>query len=285
MPYGRPQEILSERARSPRSHQMQGVHLVSVSRNPATEAFENLQKRLDDAEERCRLLEAQLATHEALDESVRIRRLEIENTAHSFANMLTVVLAYVQQLPCPDVDATADALDAINHAKQLARCLIRREKVADPEPMSPAQLVRHFARIAQTVMGEDIRVILDIDEMAGDILAPPSAVVDVLLNLTLNARDAMTAGGALTLSVYAMDGDVVISVTDEGAGMTDETRSRMFEPEFTTKGRRGTGIGLTSLQLLFNEVDGHVEVDSRIGVGTTVALCFPRIRRLRPLRR
>src|SRR5262249_55062579 len=106
--------------------------------------------------------------------------------------------------------------------------------------------------------------------------ADPGGLHRALLNLALNARDAMPQGGQLSFQTHVQERYVVLSVRDAGCGMTDEVRARIFEPFFSTKAERGTGLGLVAVSDLVERAGGHVEVESRVGAGTTFRLFFPR---------
>jgi CheY-like chemotaxis protein len=108
------------------------------------------------------------------------------------------------------------------------------------------------------------------------ILGAPAELRDVFVNLILNAVQAMPRGGRITFrSCYLKDRGVVVKVRDTGTGMTDRVRSRIFEPLFTTKGRRGTGMGLAVCYGTVQEHEGEMEVETNLGFGTTFTLTFP----------
>jgi signal transduction histidine kinase len=124
---------------------------------------------------------------------------------------------------------------------------------------------------------------------AGSVFIDRAKVERILLNLVLNARDAMPGGGIISISIResyrARDNGperayVMLEVGDSGSGMDEETRSRMFEPFFTTKGDHGTGLGLPIVNQIVAHAGGFIEVESEVGVGTRIRLHFPEIGRL-----
>ncbi len=146
------------------------------------------------------------------------------------------------------------------------------------------------------VIGEDIRLRLALDETVGTILVDRSQLEQVVMNLAVNARDAMPHGGDLTIETGEADldeafaaergadvrpgRDVTIAVSDTGTGMTEEVKSHLFEPFFTTKERgKGTGLGLSTVYGIVKQVGGHVAVYSEPGAGATFRVYFPRAER------
>jgi signal transduction histidine kinase len=220
--------------------------------------------------------------------------------AHDFNNLLTVVLGRLQLLHKAQTLAgderahVEEALDAASHAVSLTRQLLtlsRREASRAsvftlPEVIGPMQdMVRRLA-------GEHHELVFSLDDAAGPVRADPAQIEQVVLNLVLNARDAMTDGGTLILSCREVTLDeaqaaqrdgaragphVVLSVSDTGCGMTTEVVDHLFEPFFTTKEPgMGTGLGLATVYGIMQQSGGHIVVRSEVDVGSTFELCFPR---------
>jgi CheY-like chemotaxis protein len=126
------------------------------------------------------------------------------------------------------------------------------------------------------LIGEGVRVVLDLDPDLRRIEADPTQVDQVLLNLAVNARDAMAGSGTLKIATRNRGDDVVLEVTDTGVGMDEETQARIFEPFFTTKGvGEGTGLGLSMVYGIVTQSGGSIRVRSADGHGATFVLTFP----------
>ena len=178
---------------------------------------------------------------------------------------------------------------------------IARKQVAEPRPIQINEVVASSKNLLRRLIGEPIElvVLLDpaLDSGAGLVLADPAQLRQVLLNLVLNARDALAQGGTITLSTRAAkfpeastgglssksEGEsrrraVSLVVRDNGCGMDMETRARLFEHFFTTKKLgQGTGLGLATVQRIVSEAGGTIEVESDLGRGTSIAVFFPAI--------
>ncbi len=208
--------------------------------------------------------------------------------AHDFNNLLGVILNYTSLLArhVDDPIGSAD-LDEIRAAAERAAGLTRQlltfasRDVANPEPLDVNEVVEALAGMLDRTLGEHIDLRLD--------LAPPpvAAVADrhqleqIVVNLVINARDAMPAGGAITVATSATPRssgppDVVLSITDEGSGMSPAVIARAFEPFFTTKPTgQGTGLGLATVYGIVQQSGGEVSIASELGSGTTVTVVLP----------
>jgi signal transduction histidine kinase/CheY-like chemotaxis protein len=207
--------------------------------------------------------------------------------AHDFNNLLTVILGYTGLLlPMFEADDRRKALlESVELAGQRAAALtnqlltIGRRQVAKPEFVDPGALIASLLDVIERVSGVDVQVRLSGAPAPGTVLIDPGQLEQVVLNLVLNARDAMPGGGLLDLATTREgdDGDwVVIEVTDTGGGMDATTEARCFEPFFTTKARRqGTGLGLAAVKGIVDQAGGSVEVESRLGQGTTFRVRLP----------
>ncbi|MFO0930295.1 MAG: PAS domain S-box protein [Gemmataceae bacterium] len=221
--------------------------------------------------------------------------------AHDFNNLLTVITGAGRlALDALAADHPAHELidqlmDASYRAADLIRGLLAfsRKQVLAPRILDVGDLVRRVERMLVRVLGEGIS--LEVRTPADDgwhVFADPVQLEQVLINLAVNARDAMPAGGRLRVEVEGAELDaaaaaafpeaaagayVLLTVADTGCGMTEETRTRLFEPFFTTKGPdRGTGLGLATVYGIVRQSNGFLTVDSLVGRGSTFRLYFPR---------
>ncbi len=220
--------------------------------------------------------------------------------AHDFNNILTGIgmsceLA-LQDLPPDSTSGAAlrDVLDLSHRAARLTSQLLAfsRKQLLRPEPIHLHALVEQSLRMVRRIIGEDILIRFRPGAGPDTIEADPSQIEQVLVNLAVNARDAMPRGGQLLLdtavetltaplAVAAEDplppGDyIALRVTDTGTGMDESTLARIFEPFFTTKPvTRGTGLGLSTVYGVVRQHGGTVRVSSRLGVGTTFTVLLP----------
>ncbi len=211
--------------------------------------------------------------------------------AHDFNNVLTTIFANAElargQLP-PAHPARED-LTEILRAGRLARDLTRQllaaasRRPGRPRPVDLAALVREQERLLRRLIREDIALELDLPTAVTPVKADPAQLEQVLLNLVVNARDAMPEGGTLRLSVRAGSEDAadgqgwaVLEVADTGVGMDAAVRERVFEPFYTTKARgQGTGLGLSTVYGIVTQHGGRVELESEPGRGATVRIELP----------
>ena len=207
--------------------------------------------------------------------------------AHDFNNLLTVILSHAQFLldePGSANDSREDAT-AIHEAALRAAALTRqllafsRRQVLLPAAIQLHDVVNKLEPMLRRLIGEHIRFSTKSFTDRGVVVADRGQLEQVIINLVLNARDAMRRGGTLTVDV--VDGvaadEVVLRVCDTGIGMTDEVISRAFEPFFTTKpSGEGTGLGLATAFGIVAQSGGRIEIASKEGVGTTVTVSLPR---------
>jgi CheY-like chemotaxis protein/two-component sensor histidine kinase len=173
-------------------------------------------------------------------------------------------------------------IDEIGRAAERAAALTRqllmfsRREVVKPEVLDVGALVRDLERLLNRTLSERIALRIAIGPDIVPILADRAQLEQVLVNLAVNARDAMPDGGTLSIGVSGTGSGVRITVADTGAGMSREVRERAFEPFFTTKGAsEGTGLGLATVHGIITEAGGTVELASEPGVGTTVTMFLP----------
>lgn len=221
--------------------------------------------------------------------------------AHDFNNLLTVINGFADLLLgrlATDALERED-LELIHRAGQRASVLTQqllafsRKQVMRPEPLSLNATIAEVERMLSRLLGDDVTMAVSLQPDAGTVLADPGQIQQVLMNLAVNARDAMPRGGTLTLRTRNVDVSegsalyhhglapgpcVSVSVTDTGLGMTPDVRARLFEPFFTTKEPgKGTGLGLSSVYGVVRQSGGHIWVESELGVGSTFTLFFPRV--------
>ncbi|MGE3189601.1 MAG: PAS domain S-box protein, partial [Vicinamibacterales bacterium] len=219
--------------------------------------------------------------------------------AHDFNNLLTVINGTADFIleDLPEGDPIRNELQPIREAGRRAAQITRqllafsRKQVVVPVRLDlPAQLDGMRA-ILRRLMGEDVSVVVETDDRVAPVLLDPTQLEQVILNLAVNARDAMPDGGTLRLSVSMVSLDatraerlqecppgpyVRLSVMDSGRGMTQEVLSRIFEPFFTTKGQgKGTGLGLSTVYGIIRQAGGGIEVTSEPGRGTAFDVHLP----------
>jgi PAS domain S-box-containing protein len=243
-----------------------------------------------------RSLEAQLMQSQKLEAIGRLAG----GIAHDFNNLLTAISGYAQILEAqfdsgdPRADDVAEIKRAAARATQLTAQLLAfsRRQILQPSPLDPQSVVTGIAPMLHRLIGEDVEVVVRARPGLGPVLADPSQLDQVLVNLALNARDAMPTGGRLEIEVDEVSLDeefaaahlgaqpgphVVFRVKDSGTGMTQDVLAHAFEPFFTTKGLgQGTGLGLSTVLGIIEQSNGYVDVESEPGAGTTAILYLPK---------
>jgi len=219
--------------------------------------------------------------------------------AHDYNNMLTIILGYCEMLfqsldkDSPIRKQVDNIHKAGSRAAQLTRKLLTfsRKQITDVEAFNPNDVLDNVRPLIRGVISEDIDIEIISAEDVQRILFDPSQLEQILINMVINARDAMPEGGRLTIKTANVDLDeayakahpdvkagafVMLAVSDSGIGMSAETRSRVFEPFFTTKEKgKGTGLGLPMVYGLVKQAGGHIWVYSELGLGTTFKIYFP----------
>ena len=221
--------------------------------------------------------------------------------AHDFNNVLTAIFGYVdllrEELPAGSSahQDLAEVRKAAERAAGLTRQLLAfsRQQVLEPMVLEPNALVEDFEKMLHRLIGEDVELRLSLARDTGNVLADLGQLQQVLMNLVVNARDAMPLGGKLILETANADLTaqyaelhqpvvpgpyVMLAVSDTGTGMTPETKARIFEPFFTTKEKgKGTGLGLSTVYGIVKQSSGYVWVYSEAGRGTTFKIYLPRV--------
>ncbi len=220
--------------------------------------------------------------------------------AHDFNNLLTIIIGYCHVLVkrMDQADPLRKGIDEIRsageHASSLTHQLLAfsRRQVLKPKILNLNAVVSELAPMLLRVIGEDIHLVTKLDPKLGNVEADPGQLQQVLMNLVINARDAIPEEGQLTIETANVDlstgykrGQVEVSgrfaslsVTDTGLGMDQETQSHVFEPFFTTKAQgEGTGLGLATSYGIIKQSGGFIFVDSEPGQGTTFRIYLPRI--------
>jgi PAS domain S-box-containing protein len=221
--------------------------------------------------------------------------------AHDFNNLLTAIGGYVElarmQLsdPAQADEYLVEIQRAVKSAVSLTRQLLSfsRRQVIENKVINLRDLVDETKNMLGRLLGEDIELQVTLGDLLGLVRIDPGQLEQVLVNLAINARDAMPKGGRLLIEGSNVDLDaayaatrpqstagkyVLVSVTDTGHGMSVDVQRRIFEPFFTTKPKgRGTGLGLATTFGIVKQVGGSIEVHSEVGVGTTFKIYLPRV--------
>jgi PAS domain S-box-containing protein len=253
-----------------------------------------------DITERRRASDEKLALLEQLRQSQKLEAVGrlAGGVAHDFNNVLMVVanvtdLLLTQAAPGGQMAEDLEQIrDAASRATGLTRQLLAfsRQQVLQPQELDLNALVSDLAKMVRVLLGDRSTLALDLQPALGAVRADPTQLTQVLLNLAINARDAMPDGGSLRIEtrhrVLGEDearrrGDLQpglylqLAVSDTGTGMDPETQLRAFEPFFTTKGQAGTGLGLATVYGIVRQSGGFVELESAPGRGATFRVWLP----------
>ena len=249
------------------------------------------------AEDEKNTLEAQLRQSQKMESIGRLAG----GVAHDFNNLLTAILGNTDlalmemEEDNPLYPRLTVVMQAAESAADLTRQLLAfsRKQIIEPEPVNLAELIENMHMMLGRLIGEDIRLEIAAPQQSGMIKADPGQIEQIIVNLAVNARDAMPEGGRLLLEVadqylddeyvkrhpYTKEGEyVMLAVSDTGCGMTAEVKQHIFEPFFTTKPLgKGTGLGLATSYGSVKQHGGSIEVYSEPGHGTTFKIYFPRL--------
>ena len=222
--------------------------------------------------------------------------------AHDFNNLLTVINGYSDILLTGPADQNAyrrclmEIRSAGERAKDLTRNLLTfsRKQLAQPKALDLNALVAEAEKMFARLIGEDIELITELTPELGQVMADHGQVHQILMNLLVNARDAMPRGGKVVIQTRNVEVDadfvrrhpgfetgfyVCLAVTDNGTGITDEVKQHLFEPFYTTKEPgKGTGLGLATIYSIVQQSAGRIDVTTKLGEGTTFHIYLPRVR-------
>jgi two-component system, cell cycle sensor histidine kinase and response regulator CckA len=216
--------------------------------------------------------------------------------AHDFNNLITVLLGYSDELIEGSAEGTSlraaavEVRRAADRASALTQQLLAfsRRQASVAHAVDLNQVIAHMEDLIRRLLGPEVRLRFSLQPDLAMISADAQQIGQVIMNLAVNARDAMAAGGELTIETAnvelgADNVDVIpgphveLSITDSGQGMSADVRDRLFEPFFTTKDQgRGTGLGLSMVQAIVRQSGGHIKVESEPNQGTTFRMFFPR---------
>ena len=249
---------------------------------------------------------AEKALHDSKEQLRQVQRMEAvgrlaAGVAHDFNNLLTVISGHsnLLLLELEDEDPRRAYVESIVSAGDSAASLTQqllafsRKQVLQPKVVDLNTVVGQVSKMLRRLLGEDITVSTTLCPTIGRIMADPGQLEQVIMNLAVNARDAMSNGGRLAISTNQVvldeafvqqhtgsePGDcVVLTIADTGVGMDEATRDRAFEPFFTTKERgKGTGLGLSTVYGIVKQSGGYITIESEKAKGTTFRIYFPRI--------
>jgi PAS domain S-box-containing protein len=218
--------------------------------------------------------------------------------AHDFNNFLTTIMLYAQillrkpSLPLELAPVVETILEESRRAAQLVRRVLdfSRRSLIETRSVDLVSFVEETADILRRTLPENIKLLVNTSPQKCVVKADPARIQQVVMNLALNARDAMPGGGKLRIGLSRLEikeknkppvaemasGEwVCLTISDTGIGMTEEVRSHLFEPFFTTKGLMGTGLGLAQVYGVVKQHDGHIKVETQVGRGTNFQVYLP----------
>ena len=263
---------------------------------PGSESHPLMEGIIVDITER-RVLEDQLQQARRMEAVGRLAG----GVAHDFNNLLTIIKGYVELAlnrigGQPELRGNIQQIaDAAERAVTLVRQLLAfsRKQVLKPKVLDLNGVVLNMDKMVRRLMSENIEMRTSVEKNLGAVKADPGQIEQVILNLIVNARDAMPDGGKLWIETRNVELDsgmandqasikpglyVMLSVRDTGVGISAETLPHIFEPFYTTKGSsRGTGLGLSTVYGIVKQSGGHIEVASELGKGTTFKVFLPRV--------
>jgi two-component system cell cycle sensor histidine kinase/response regulator CckA len=284
----------------------QGVHDYIMKRNLAR-LVPVVQRELREAEMRSQQRRSLLALQQKENQLRQSQKMEAmgrlaAGTAHDFKNVLAVVLGNTQLMMRDKVLSASQraGLEQIQKATERARTLIgqllafSRKQELNPQPLDLSTTISAMKPMLEPLLGSSIEFVIRSEPNIGLCEVDANSVEQVIMNLVINARDAMPSGGTVTITTANLTitqenatqhsdlpyGDyVLLTVTDSGTGMTEETRQHLFEPFFTTKeSGKGTGLGLSMCYGTVHQSGGHIVVHSELGKGSSFRIYLPRLR-------
>jgi signal transduction histidine kinase/CheY-like chemotaxis protein len=227
--------------------------------------------------------------------------------AHDFNNLIMIIKGYSEMLLDSATPDSRPQIEEIKRAGDRASALTRqllafsRKQILEPQILDPNQIVKNMVKMLQVLIGEDIELVTSLSTGIGRVQADPGQLEQVVMNLAVNARDAMPTGGKLIVETQPTELDdcyatahpdvtpgpyVLVAVTDTGCGMSKDTLEHIFEPFFTTKDPgKGTGLGLATVYGIVKQSRAHITVYSELEKGTTFKIYFPSLDKAIPLSR
>jgi PAS domain S-box-containing protein len=249
------------------------------------------------------ILRDNTARRELTKQFIQAQKMEVvghlaSGVAHDFNNMLGIILGYTEMMMEGMASGSSqyEQAEAVFHTAERAAALTHqllifsRKETPRPRMVDMSELIVKIDPMLRRLIGENIQLVTLPEPELCRIETDPSQIEQVLMNLTVNARDAMPNGGMITIetrNATILEGDPahpgippgrygLLSVTDTGAGMSDEVNSKIFEAFFTTKpAGKGTGLGLATCHSIVSHWRGHLEVESRLGAGSTFRVYLP----------
>jgi signal transduction histidine kinase/HAMP domain-containing protein len=221
--------------------------------------------------------------------------------AHDFNNLLTTILGYgeLSLMKLAEDDPQRERIEAIYEAGQKASTLTRqllafsRKQILEMLVINLNSLLDNLTKMLARMIGENVKIRMLLEPSSGNIMADPGQIEQIVMNLVINARDAMPDGGSITIETQRIDLDeeyckihaeakpgtyAALYVTDNGKGMEPEIMEKIFDPFYTTKEKgAGTGLGLSTVYGIVKQHNGHIYVYSELGSGTTFKIYFPQI--------
>ena len=290
-----------------------GAHDYIMKRNLAR-LVPAIERELREAQTRVARKAAETALRQSEEQLRQVQKIEAigrlaAGVAHDFNNILTAITGHsellIRQLDADDPRRkNAEQIEkAAYRAAGLTRQLLifSRKQVIEPRVLDLNAVILDIKKMLRRLIGEDIEFCTLLDPAAGHIKADPGQIEQVIMNLAVNARDAMPTGGKLTVTTANTTRDknhlknfpdmgagdyVMLAIADTGTGMSEEVKAHLFEPFFTTKPPgTGTGLGLATCFGIVKQNTGHINVHSELGSGTTFKIYFPQVQSaIEPLR-
>jgi signal transduction histidine kinase/ActR/RegA family two-component response regulator len=283
--------------------QQRTLQLEEANRQLESLSETNVIKRTLAEKEKTDALEALRSTERQLIQSQKLEAVGrlAGGISHDFNNLLTVILGYsdIMLRQLGQEHPLRRNLDEIIRASERAAALTRqllafsRKQVMQPKVFAVNNVISELEKMLRRMIGEDIELRVNLQPDLGNIKADPVQLEQVIMNLVVNARDAMPKGGKLTIETsntyldqeYATEhmsvergNYVMLAISDTGCGMNKETRQQIFEPFFTTKAQgKGTGLGLSTVYGIVKQSGGNIWVYSEEGRGTTFKIYFPQV--------
>lgn len=245
-----------------------------------------------------------MSVSESVSRLTQAQKMEVigllaAGVAHDFNNLMTVVLGQAGFLMNEPLTARQlKRVEAIHRAGERATALTRkllafsRREVVAPRVFDLDALIIELMKVLPRLIREDIELVTCLSAEPAHIMADPGQIEQVIINLAINARDAMPQGGTLTIATAVVNpvvahgipgppaaGFVLLTITDTGSGMTEEVKAHLFEAFFTTKEPgKGTGLGLATVRHVIEQSGGEITCESELGQGTRFTISLPRVR-------